>query len=65
MEREAGREGGSEGGRVFSTSAVRPLVPAVGTVRNPVAQFAHVDTQLYPPTLVLVGGAPRHTAVRT
>lgn len=47
------------------TSAVRPLVPAVGAVRNAVAQFAHVNAEFGPSTLVLVGRAARHGTVGT
>lgn len=47
------------------TSAMRALVPAVGAVRNAVAQFAHVDADFGPSAAVLVGGATCHGAVGT
>lgn len=51
--------------KVGGTSAVRPLVPAVGAVRNAVAQLAHVDADFGPSAPVLVGGAACHGAVGT
>lgn len=47
------------------TSAVGSLIPAIGAVWDPVAQFAHVDAQLRPSTLVLIGWAAGHGAVWT
>lgn len=40
------------------TSAVRTLIPAIGAVRDPVAQFAHMNAEISSSTLVLVGRAP-------
>lgn len=45
------------------TSAVWTLIPAVGAVRNPVAQFSHMNAEISSSTLVLVGRAPRYSAV--
>lgn len=45
------------------TSAVWTLVPAVGAVRNPIAQFSHMNAEISSSTLVLVGRAPRYSAV--
>lgn len=39
------------------------FIPAIGAVRDPIAQFAHVDAQLCSSTLVLIGGAPWYRAV--
>lgn len=51
--------------KVGGTSAVWPLVPAVGAVRNAVAQLAHVDAEFGPSAPVLVGGAACHGALGT
>lgn len=45
------------------TSAVWTLIPAIGAVRNPVAQFAHMNAEISSSTLVLVGRAPWYSAV--
>lgn len=38
----------------FVTSAVRPLVPAIGAVRDSVTQFAHMDAHIWVQATVFV-----------
>lgn len=48
-----------------ATSAVWTLIPSVSAVWGTIAQFAHVDAQLCPSTLELIGWASRRGAVLT
>lgn len=48
---------------VFITSAVRPLVPAIGAVGDSVTQFAHMDTHIQVQTSMFIDRTLVHSVV--